>query len=241
MRLFSYRNRPVHLGPWPLERLTRASDRAPEGPPLPPMQPLAFDTPALAGTLAPAIGRFMTMFDLVRDGVVNAQRAEVPTDEAERARHLKAAGYYFDASMMGACRLDPADCATEPLLKDHKQLFAKRLAAYRANLEQLAAESRKLGATPVFVTQTCRWYKLQDGKLIGNRQTLKVDGHELNGLDVYYLLDALNDEARGMKDAVVIDVARDLDFGDDDFYDLAHNTPQGAEKLGKFLAGRLPK
>lgn len=141
----------------------------------------------------------------------------------------------------GACRLEPADCASEPLLKDHKQLFAKRLAAYRANLEQLATDSRKLGATPVFVTQTCRWYKLQDGKLIGNRQTLKIDGHELNGLDVYYLLDALNDEARGMKDAIVVDVARDLDFGDDDFYDLAHNTPPGAEKLGKFIGGRLPR
>ena len=26
MRLYSYRDRPVHLGPYPLERLTRAHD-----------------------------------------------------------------------------------------------------------------------------------------------------------------------------------------------------------------------
>ena len=29
MRLFSYRDRPVHLGPYPLERLTRRSDLPP--------------------------------------------------------------------------------------------------------------------------------------------------------------------------------------------------------------------
>lgn len=142
----------------------------------------------------------------------------------------------------GACRLLPQDCDSEPLLKgDFKELFAKRLKAYRANLEQLVAESKKLGATPVFVTQTCRWYKLQDGKLIGNKQTLHIDGHTLNGVDVYYLLDALNDVARSVPGAVVIDVARDLPFTDDDFYDLAHNTPGGAEKLGRFLAARWPR
>jgi len=138
----------------------------------------------------------------------------------------------------GACRLEPKDCDREPLLKDHKRLFAQRLEAYRANLEQLVASSRQLGATPVFVTQTCRWYKVQDGKLIGNRETLHIDGHTLNGIDVYYLLDALNDVARSVKGAVVLDVAREVEFTDEDFYDLAHNTPPGAEKLGRFLAGQ---
>jgi len=145
MRLFSYRRRPVHLGPWPLERLSRADSGEPDGRPLPPMQPLVFDTPALTGTLAPAIGRFMTMFDLVRDGVVNAQRAEVPTDEGERARHLKAAGYYFDASMMGACRLDAAALLAEPIRNPGvaalgAELEANQPVSFAAGMDMILAD-----------------------------------------------------------------------------------------------------
>ena len=36
-------------------------------------------------------------------------------DPAERARHLKAAGYYFDASMMGVCELPPAALLAQPI------------------------------------------------------------------------------------------------------------------------------
>ena len=43
MRFFSYRDRPVHLGPYPLERLTRA-DMA-DLSLLAPVQALSFDDP----------------------------------------------------------------------------------------------------------------------------------------------------------------------------------------------------
>jgi reductive dehalogenase len=106
VRLFSYRDRPVHLGPYPLERLTRRDD-APDLAAVPPMQRVDFDLPD-ALSISHAMKRYVAMFDVVRDGVVAARPSEVPSDPTARAHHLKAAGYYFDASMMGLCAL-PAD------------------------------------------------------------------------------------------------------------------------------------
>ncbi|MEO6623445.1 MAG: 4Fe-4S double cluster binding domain-containing protein [Burkholderiaceae bacterium] len=107
MRLFSYRDRPVHLGPYPLERLTR-SDGVPDLTSVPPMQALSFDDPN-PESLNHAMARYMGMFDLVRDGTVNPIAGEVPDDPNERSAHLKSAGYYFDASMMAVGKL-PASC-----------------------------------------------------------------------------------------------------------------------------------
>lgn len=90
MRLFSYRDRPVHLGPYPLERLTRG-DEAPYLSGIAPMQALSFDDPN-PESLNHAMARFIGMFDLVRDGSVNAQAGEVPEDPRQRSEHLKAAG-----------------------------------------------------------------------------------------------------------------------------------------------------
>ena len=38
---------------------------------------------------------------------------------------------------------------------------------------------------------------------------------------------------------VFIDLAQRLRFDPTDFYDLGHNTPQGARKIGLFLAEQL--
>ena len=113
MRLFSHRDRPVHLGPYPLERLVR-TDRVPDLRALPAFQPLSFDA-ADPSSLIHAMAPFMAMFDLVRDGASNPQPAEVPDDPAERARHLKAAGYYFDASMVGVCELPRDAVLAKPI------------------------------------------------------------------------------------------------------------------------------
>jgi reductive dehalogenase len=116
MRWFSYRHRPVHLGPWPLERLTRRAAPLTEAELATlatPDAPLVFDHPDPA-SIVHAMARFQAMFDLVREGTVNPLPAEIPTDPAERTRHLKAAGYFFDASMMGACALSDAALLGEP-------------------------------------------------------------------------------------------------------------------------------
>ena len=113
MRLFSYRDRPVHLGPYPLERLRRSA-AAPDLSTLPTMQALRFDHPDPA-SLVHAMARYQAMFDLVRDGAVNPQRGEVPADPTERAQHLKSAAHYFDASLAAICALPPAALLAEPI------------------------------------------------------------------------------------------------------------------------------
>jgi reductive dehalogenase len=101
-RLFSSKNRPFHLGPYPLERLKRRA-ATPDLERLPPMRALSFDDPNPA-SLAHAMKRFMGMFDVVRDGTLGPE-GEIPDDPRERSNHLKGAGYYFDATMVGVCAL----------------------------------------------------------------------------------------------------------------------------------------
>jgi reductive dehalogenase len=113
MRLFSTRRRPVHLGPYPLERLRRQA-RPPDLASVPAMQALAFEADD-PHSLVHAMARSMAMFDLVREGPVQSLAAEVSADPGERTRHLKAAGHYFDASMMGVCALPAAALRQEPI------------------------------------------------------------------------------------------------------------------------------
>ena len=143
MRFFSYRDRPVHLGPYPLERLTR-QDPTPELSALPPMQALSFDD-ANPESIKHAMAPYMAMFDLVREGAVNALPAEVSADPVERAQHLKAAGYYFDASMMGVCALPPAALLAQPLRNARVAALADDLAAsqprsFAAGMDMILAD-----------------------------------------------------------------------------------------------------
>ncbi len=71
-------------------------------------------TPEDPLSMAHAMRRYVAMFDVVRDGAVNPKLAEISTDIDERARHVKAAGYYFDASMMGITRLPPSAMLAAP-------------------------------------------------------------------------------------------------------------------------------
>ncbi len=100
IRFFSDRNRPVHLGPYPLERLQRRG-AMPDLSAVPPMPELDFHRPDRPESIVNAMGEFQAMMDAIRDGFVNPARAEIPADPAERANHLKAFGYFNDASMVG--------------------------------------------------------------------------------------------------------------------------------------------
>ncbi len=75
--------------------------------------------------------------DVLRTGKVNPVRAEIPQDCQTRADHLKAFGYYNDASMMGICTLpDTArlpssrySSSTQNLARDLRDRQTKTLAA----------------------------------------------------------------------------------------------------------------
>jgi reductive dehalogenase len=143
MRLFSYRDRPVHLGPYPLERLAR-SDALPDLSTVAPMQALRYEV-AEPASLVHAMARYAAMFDLVRDGPVNPQRGEVPDDPAERSRHLKAAGTYFDASMMAACALPAEALLATPIRNPMVQALGEELAhnqptSFAAGMDMILAD-----------------------------------------------------------------------------------------------------
>jgi reductive dehalogenase len=99
MRFFSTRDRPVHLGPFPLERLARGM--MPDLTAVPPFQPLTFSRPDLPGSIVNAMGDYQAMMDAIRDGLVNKAQAGCPEDPQVRADHIKAFGYFADAAMVG--------------------------------------------------------------------------------------------------------------------------------------------
>lgn len=102
-KLFSYKNRAPHLGPYPLERLRRVETQ-PDLTPLLPAAQIHFkaDDPL---SVVNAMGEYQAMMDVIREGTVKKERATIPSDPLERANHLKAFGYYCDASMIGMAKI----------------------------------------------------------------------------------------------------------------------------------------
>ena len=104
MKLFSSKNRPVHLGPYPMERLKRAAGLR-DLTSLPIAPPISFHRPDAPQSIVNAMGEYQAMMDAIRDGLINLGKSDCPDDPAERANHLKAFGYFSDATMMGICRM----------------------------------------------------------------------------------------------------------------------------------------
>ena len=109
MKLFSHKKRPVHLGPYPLERLPRAADPA--------STPLGSDGQRRAEDRQPgphsathAYSLYLDLFDAERTGDVSPQ-APIPDDPAERSRNLKSGLYFLDADMAG-CGVIPDEAWT---------------------------------------------------------------------------------------------------------------------------------
>ncbi|MCY4461285.1 MAG: 4Fe-4S dicluster domain-containing protein [Albidovulum sp.] len=143
MELFSSKNRAFHLGPYPLEKLARASsDLDLSGIPDTPLPNYAPDHP---DSLAHAMGRYAAMMDTVRDGAVAHGKADIPDDPSERSRHLKAAGYYFDCSMAGVSRLAPSHFLNEPRRNPdiegiRRELEAGQPTSYAAGVDAIYAD-----------------------------------------------------------------------------------------------------
>ena len=110
LRFFSDKSRPVHLGPYPLERLARQS--TPELGGLPAATQLSFERAEAPASIVNAMADYQAMMDAIRDGLVNRVVSDCPNDPLERANHLKAFGYFSDASMVGTCLL-PGDAALD--------------------------------------------------------------------------------------------------------------------------------
>ena len=131
MKLFSHKKRPVHLGPYPLERLPRLDDPA--------------ATPGSAGGSRPSERRtggphsaghayelYLGLYDQQRTGEV-AEPAPIPDDPAERAANLKGGLYFLDADMVG-CGVITDDAWLED-----------RIGGHRFSVVTLVAHSRAVG------------------------------------------------------------------------------------------------
>ena len=112
-RFFSDAARPVHLGPFPLERLARGP--MPDLEAVPPFRPLSFRKPDSPTSIVNAMADYQAMMDAIRDGFVNKTRADCPREPVERANHLKAFGYFSDADMAGIGPLPGAARLAEPV------------------------------------------------------------------------------------------------------------------------------
>jgi hypothetical protein len=82
-RLFSHKNRPVHLGSYPLERLSRR-DSAPAFQRNTPPWELQVENPDNPHSLANGMREYVNVMDRMRAGPVAPNRAPIPSDLQER-------------------------------------------------------------------------------------------------------------------------------------------------------------
>ncbi len=126
MRLFSDKSRPVHLGPFPLEHLARRASK-PDLDDVPRTSPRAFHRPDRPRSIVNAMAEYQAMLDAIRDGPANRHRAQCPADPAERARHLKAFGYFCDAAMVGIGPVTMQSVLKAPLVNPDVAQLADKL------------------------------------------------------------------------------------------------------------------
>lgn len=132
---------------------------------------------------------------------------------------------------------------TQPLVQDHRQLVQERLDIYGKAVAMLAQRTRAIGATPIFVTQCLSVYRFRDdGQVEGRAHTEMYDTTKINGLDLYYIMRefwAVTMQECAKEGGICLDAGDDIRWQPGDFYDVIHNTPQGADRLGKYLYQNL--
>jgi len=97
------KDRPFHLGPFPLEALPH-DDAVAAAEAARPRRALP-ERPPAEGLLADAVATFTDIYAGFAEGKVAPERAPVPDDLARRAADIKGAAYFMDASQVGICRI----------------------------------------------------------------------------------------------------------------------------------------
>lgn len=105
MKYFSDKNRPVHLGPFPLERLKRLETTELDFSDVPACEQLRFVDNNSPQNIINSMSEAQAMLDAIRNGLINKATAEMPSDLIERQNHLKSFGYFSDVSMAASCAL----------------------------------------------------------------------------------------------------------------------------------------
>ncbi len=122
MRLYSHRDRPVHLGPYPLEHLHRIEAPISDSGGLKAQQPSDLQTASSTSAL-PAISEYLELFRGLLHGPIASEQAPITANPLERANNLKASAYFLDASLVGICRISPEVDAGIPLGHTHALVY----------------------------------------------------------------------------------------------------------------------
>ncbi|MSP97865.1 MAG: Fe-S protein [Betaproteobacteria bacterium] len=102
MRVLSNRDRPVHLGPLPMERVSRAAG----DPDLLALQD-RFPAPS-STTLGRIVNEYIALFEQFRAEDPAPERAPYPSDPQKLASELKANCYFLNASLAACCEIPDA-------------------------------------------------------------------------------------------------------------------------------------
>ncbi|MEM7197079.1 MAG: reductive dehalogenase [Pseudomonadota bacterium] len=125
MRLFSTKNRPLHMGAYPMETQARQDicriDHIPDS------EPILFDRQDMPTSIVNALSEYQAMMDALRIGLVARKKADCPSDLEERARHIKSFGYFCDAAQMGIALMDAAAIRNSPSKNPHVARLAHDL------------------------------------------------------------------------------------------------------------------
>jgi hypothetical protein len=142
----------------------------------------------------------------------------------------------------GRIRFTELGWTSTPYLHDHEAILRDRRAAYRERLLTLGQKVAELGSGLICVTQPSRAYRKEGGTVRGVATLGTIGGMTVSGVDYYHMIQVLRRttlETCGELGGRAIDLANEVDWDDDDFYDFAHNTPRGAEKIGRYLYMKL--
>jgi len=141
--IFSNRKRPFHLGPFPLERMTRQPGRITDD--VPPMQRVDFDKKDRPSSIINALSEYQAMLDAIRDGFISKTEAKCPKDPIERAQHIKSFAYFQDAPMVAIARMDQTAHLDEPIRNPGighlaKEVRTKQVKSLAAGIETTMAD-----------------------------------------------------------------------------------------------------
>ena len=155
-RFFSSKSRPVHYGHYPLHRLKRQTDDTAlddtknEIAPLP---ALSFHRPLSPDNIVNAMADHQAMLDAIRDGLINKSKAEMPDELQERANHLKAFGYFCDASLVGIGEVTASDFLDMPTINPDvdglvDMLRSRQTKTLAAGIDLIMADLKESVETP---------------------------------------------------------------------------------------------
>lgn len=136
-------------------------------------------------------------------------------------------------------KLTTADMNWIPLgdLRDLRKEYGARLDAYEARLETLDRLIRAWGAVPIFITQP-----RADRRLLPDHRMVVLINRDGWMDPETRALGLFNERTMAFcrrSGALCIDLAGNLAFGLDDYYDFTHNNPAGAAKIAAYLAPKI--